>query len=162
MANASAFFTTPSVPSLRGKIQPSISIYRSGFCCPERISKRVFCSGTIEEHASGVSASESRVSRWVLFLISSSLGNWTPSSSVFCCENCSQNESGLSIDVWVGEECYQVKLLWGGKWLDFNLRSVFGSLMIYGLWKWCLFCWEKFYIIVMGRASIWIFGLLLY
>ncbi|KAH7514128.1 hypothetical protein FEM48_Zijuj11G0056000 [Ziziphus jujuba var. spinosa] len=63
MANASAFFTTPSVPSLRGKIQPSISIYRSGFCCPERISKRVFCSGTIEEHASGVSASESRVSR---------------------------------------------------------------------------------------------------
>ncbi|XP_015901108.3 beta-ketoacyl-[acyl-carrier-protein] synthase III A, chloroplastic [Ziziphus jujuba] len=65
MANASAFFTTPSVPSLRGKIQPSISIYRSGFCCPERISKRVFCSGTIEEHASGVSASESRVSRLV-------------------------------------------------------------------------------------------------
>ncbi|KAF3448378.1 hypothetical protein FNV43_RR09091 [Rhamnella rubrinervis] len=63
MANASGFFTTASVPSLRRRIQPSIAVYRSGFCSPERISKRVFCSSTIEgekKHASGVSPSESR------------------------------------------------------------------------------------------------------
>lgn len=68
MANASGFFTAPSVPSLRRMIQPSIGIYRSGFCSSYGISKRVFCSSTIEgaeKFASGVSPSESRVPRLV-------------------------------------------------------------------------------------------------
>ena len=67
MANASGFFTAPSVPSLRRiMIQPSIAIYRSGFCSSYGISNRVFCSSTIEgaeKFASGVSPSESRVPR---------------------------------------------------------------------------------------------------
>ncbi|PON53838.1 3-oxoacyl-[acyl-carrier-protein] synthase [Parasponia andersonii] len=68
MANASGFFTAPSVPSLRRMIQPSIGIYRSGFCSSYGIPKRVFCSSTIEgaeKFASGLSPSESRVPRLV-------------------------------------------------------------------------------------------------
>uniref|UniRef100_A0A803PM44 beta-ketoacyl-[acyl-carrier-protein] synthase III n=1 Tax=Cannabis sativa TaxID=3483 RepID=A0A803PM44_CANSA len=64
MANTSGLFTAPSVPSLRRMNQPSIGIYRSGFCSSYGISKRVFCSSTIEG-ASGISASESRVRRLV-------------------------------------------------------------------------------------------------
>ncbi|XP_059444601.1 beta-ketoacyl-[acyl-carrier-protein] synthase III A, chloroplastic [Corylus avellana] len=67
MANASGFFT-PSVPSLRRRIQPSIAIYRSGLCSPEGFSKRVICSGTIhgeEKLSSGASPSESRIPRLV-------------------------------------------------------------------------------------------------
>lgn len=67
MANASGFFT-PSVPSLRGRIQPPIGIYRSGFCSTEGFSKRVFCSSNIEgaeKLASGASPSESRVPKLV-------------------------------------------------------------------------------------------------
>ncbi|XP_057976514.1 beta-ketoacyl-[acyl-carrier-protein] synthase III, chloroplastic [Malania oleifera] len=66
MANASGFFS-PSAPSFRGRIQPSVGV-RSGFCCYERITKRVFCSSAIEgaaKQASGVSLSESRVPRLV-------------------------------------------------------------------------------------------------
>ena len=65
MANASGFFT-PSVPSLRRRIQPPIGIYRSGFRFPEGFSKRVFCSSTTQDSdkvASGASSSESRVPR---------------------------------------------------------------------------------------------------
>ncbi|GMY30070.1 3-oxoacyl-[acyl-carrier-protein] synthase 3 A, chloroplastic-like [Fagus crenata] len=67
MANASGFFT-PSVPSLRRRIQPPIGIYRSGFRSPEGFSKRVFCSSTTQDSdkvASGASSSESRVPRLV-------------------------------------------------------------------------------------------------
>ncbi|KAM1015037.1 hypothetical protein EV1_044461 [Malus domestica] len=60
--NASGFFTAPTVPSQRRKIQPSIRIFGSGFPSPEGISKRVFCSSTFEgaEKHVGASASESR------------------------------------------------------------------------------------------------------
>ncbi|KAE8055965.1 hypothetical protein FH972_012769 [Carpinus fangiana] len=67
MANVSGFFT-PSVPSLRRRIQPSIAIYRSGLCSPEGLSKRVICSGTIhgeEKLSSGASPSKSRIPRLV-------------------------------------------------------------------------------------------------
>ncbi|KAF2325525.1 hypothetical protein GH714_029836 [Hevea brasiliensis] len=47
MANASNFFT-PSVPSLRRRIKPSIGIIGSGFLSSESISKRVFCFSSIE------------------------------------------------------------------------------------------------------------------
>ncbi|KAL5551164.1 hypothetical protein UlMin_001340 [Ulmus minor] len=67
MANASGLFYTPSVPNLRVKMQPSIGIFRSGFCSSEGISKRVFCASTFEgaEKSSAVSPSESRVPRLV-------------------------------------------------------------------------------------------------
>ncbi|KAM1196984.1 hypothetical protein TB2_008471 [Malus domestica] len=60
--NASGFFTAPTVPSQRRKIQPSIRIFGSGFPSLEGISKRVFCSSTFEgaEKHVGASASESR------------------------------------------------------------------------------------------------------
>ncbi|XP_068306015.1 beta-ketoacyl-[acyl-carrier-protein] synthase III, chloroplastic-like [Pyrus communis] len=60
--NASGFFTAPTVPSQRRKIQPSIRIFGSGFRSPEGISKRVFCSSIFEgaEKHVGASASESR------------------------------------------------------------------------------------------------------
>ncbi|RVX15380.1 3-oxoacyl-[acyl-carrier-protein] synthase 3 A, chloroplastic [Vitis vinifera] len=61
MANASGFFS-PSVPSLRRRVQPSIGFYRSGFCFQAKISKRVFCSSTIEG-AEKLSPSQSRVPR---------------------------------------------------------------------------------------------------
>ena len=38
MANASGLFNTPSVCSLRVKMQPSIGIFESGFCSSEEIS----------------------------------------------------------------------------------------------------------------------------
>lgn len=63
MANASGFFS-PSVPSLRRRVQPSIGFYRSGFCFQAKISKRVFCSSTIEG-AEKLSPSQSRVPRIV-------------------------------------------------------------------------------------------------
>ncbi|KAL0001213.1 hypothetical protein SO802_014994 [Lithocarpus litseifolius] len=65
MANASRFFT-PSVPSLRRRIQPPKGIFRSGSRSPEGFSTRVFCSSTAEgadKLASGASSSESRVPR---------------------------------------------------------------------------------------------------
>ncbi|XP_065627701.1 beta-ketoacyl-[acyl-carrier-protein] synthase III, chloroplastic [Quercus suber] len=67
MANASGFFT-PSVPSLRRRIQPPIGIFGSGYRSPEGFSTRVFCSSTTEgadKLASGASSSESRVPRLV-------------------------------------------------------------------------------------------------
>ncbi|ONI06697.1 hypothetical protein PRUPE_5G075100 [Prunus persica] len=65
--NASGLFTTPTVPSLRGKIKPSIRIFGSGFRSPDGISKRVFCSSTFEgaEKHVGASPSESRAPRLV-------------------------------------------------------------------------------------------------
>ncbi|XP_057511368.1 beta-ketoacyl-[acyl-carrier-protein] synthase III B, chloroplastic-like [Actinidia eriantha] len=67
MANASGFFS-PTVPSLKKKISPSIDVYRSGFCSPEVISRRVLRASTVEGSerlASGVSPSESRIPRLV-------------------------------------------------------------------------------------------------
>ncbi|XP_059657479.1 beta-ketoacyl-[acyl-carrier-protein] synthase III A, chloroplastic [Cornus florida] len=67
MANASGFFS-PTVPSLKRRIRPSIGIFRSGFCSPEGTSKRVLCSATIEgseELSFGVSPSKSRGPRLV-------------------------------------------------------------------------------------------------
>ncbi|KAF2295200.1 hypothetical protein GH714_032051 [Hevea brasiliensis] len=58
MANASNFFT-PSVPSLRRRIKPSIGIIGSGFLSSESISKRVFCFSSIEG-AEKLSTSQSR------------------------------------------------------------------------------------------------------
>ncbi|KAL4352944.1 hypothetical protein GQ457_06G037630 [Hibiscus cannabinus] len=64
MANASGFLT-PSVPSLRRKIQPSIGFSRSGFCFSEGIYRRVVCSTGVEGAGTHVSPSQSRVSRLV-------------------------------------------------------------------------------------------------
>ncbi|XVE57702.1 hypothetical protein DITRI_Ditri04bG0110800 [Diplodiscus trichospermus] len=64
MAYASGFFT-PSVPSLRRKIQPSIGICRSGICFSEGISRRVLCSSGIEGAEKHFSPSESRVPKLV-------------------------------------------------------------------------------------------------
>ncbi|KAK0586974.1 hypothetical protein LWI29_015494 [Acer saccharum] len=64
MANASGLFT-PSVPSLRRRVQPPIQIYRSGFCSSERMFKRVLCSSTIAGDEKSVSRSESRPPRFV-------------------------------------------------------------------------------------------------
>ncbi|CAK7355810.1 unnamed protein product [Dovyalis caffra] len=47
MANSSGFFS-PSVPSLRGKIKPSIGVIGSGIWSTEGISKRVVCSSKVE------------------------------------------------------------------------------------------------------------------
>ena len=70
MANASGFFT-PSVPSLRRRIQPPIGIFGSGSRSPEGFSTRVFCCSSTTEGAdklaSGASSSESRVPRYVSF-----------------------------------------------------------------------------------------------
>ncbi|XP_058207261.1 beta-ketoacyl-[acyl-carrier-protein] synthase III, chloroplastic-like [Rhododendron vialii] len=55
MANASGYFS-PSIPSLRKRYSPSIGMYRSGFPSAEGISKRVFCSSTIQ----GAEASPSK------------------------------------------------------------------------------------------------------
>ncbi|BFG31458.1 hypothetical protein CerSpe_177320 [Prunus speciosa] len=65
--NASGLFTTPTVPSLRWKIKPSIRIFGSGFRSPDGISKRVFCSSTFEGSEKHVAASpsESRAPRLV-------------------------------------------------------------------------------------------------
>ncbi|EOY24411.1 3-ketoacyl-acyl carrier protein synthase III, III isoform 1 [Theobroma cacao] len=64
MANTSGFFT-PSVPSLRRKIQPPIGISRSGFCFSEGSCRRVVCSSGIEGAEKHVSPSESRVPKLV-------------------------------------------------------------------------------------------------
>uniref|UniRef100_A0A5B6ZKJ2 beta-ketoacyl-[acyl-carrier-protein] synthase III n=2 Tax=Davidia involucrata TaxID=16924 RepID=A0A5B6ZKJ2_DAVIN len=67
MANASGLFS-PTGPSLGRKIPQPIGIYRSGFCSPEGISKRVFCSSTsegAEKLGSGVSPSKSRVPKLI-------------------------------------------------------------------------------------------------
>ncbi|KAJ6946502.1 3-oxoacyl-[acyl-carrier-protein] synthase 3 A [Populus alba x Populus x berolinensis] len=63
MANASGFFS-PSVPSLRGKIKPSIGVIGSGIWSTQRISKRVACSGTIEG-SEKISSSHSQLPRLV-------------------------------------------------------------------------------------------------
>ncbi|XP_039067708.1 3-oxoacyl-[acyl-carrier-protein] synthase 3 A, chloroplastic-like isoform X2 [Hibiscus syriacus] len=60
MANASGFLT-PSVPSLKTKIQPSTGISRSGFC----FYRRVVCSSSIEGAEKHVSPSESRIPKLV-------------------------------------------------------------------------------------------------
>ncbi|EXB54472.1 3-oxoacyl-[acyl-carrier-protein] synthase 3 B [Morus notabilis] len=66
MANASGFFTSPTVPRVRRNIQPSIGIYRSGFCSSDGFSKRVFfCSNAINQGAEKLSPSESRLPRLV-------------------------------------------------------------------------------------------------
>lgn len=62
MANASGLFT-PSVPTLRRKVQPSIGIHRSGFCFSEGTFRKVLCSSTIAGSEKSVSSSESRVPR---------------------------------------------------------------------------------------------------
>ncbi|RXI01158.1 hypothetical protein DVH24_001392 [Malus domestica] len=63
--NASGFFTAPTVPTLRRKIQPSIRIFGSGFRSPEGISERVFCSRIFEGAEKHVgAASESRASNY--------------------------------------------------------------------------------------------------
>ncbi|KAF5935714.1 hypothetical protein HYC85_026843 [Camellia sinensis] len=67
MAKTSGFFS-PTVPSLRKTIPPSIGMCRSVYFSGEGISKGVFCSSTIEgseKLGSGVSPSESRVPRLV-------------------------------------------------------------------------------------------------
>ncbi|KAI9174528.1 hypothetical protein LWI28_018636 [Acer negundo] len=64
MANASGLFT-PSVPSLRRRVQPPIQIYRSGFCSSERMFKRVLCSSTIAGDEKSASRSESRQPRFI-------------------------------------------------------------------------------------------------
>ncbi|XP_031254810.1 3-oxoacyl-[acyl-carrier-protein] synthase 3 A, chloroplastic [Pistacia vera] len=60
MANASGLFT-PSVPSFRSGLQPSIRVYRSGFS----FSKKILCSTTIQGSENTVSPSESRPPRLV-------------------------------------------------------------------------------------------------
>ena len=67
MANAYGFFT-PSVQSVRGRINPSpsVGVYGFGFCSNKGIATRVLCSSSVEgveKLGSGVSASESRVPR---------------------------------------------------------------------------------------------------
>ncbi|GFZ06980.1 3-ketoacyl-acyl carrier protein synthase III [Actinidia rufa] len=67
MANASGF-CSPTVPSLKKRISPSIGVYRSGFCSSEGISRRVSCASTVEgpeRLGPGVSPSESRIPRLV-------------------------------------------------------------------------------------------------
>ncbi|KAG8662204.1 3-oxoacyl-[acyl-carrier-protein] synthase 3 A, chloroplastic [Manihot esculenta] len=63
MANASGFFA-PSVPSLRRRIKPSIRITASGFFSSGNISKRVFCSSSIEG-AEKLSNSQCQVPRLI-------------------------------------------------------------------------------------------------
>ncbi|OMO52424.1 Beta-ketoacyl-acyl carrier protein synthase III (FabH) [Corchorus olitorius] len=64
MANASGFFT-PSIPSLRRKIQPSIGVSRSGFSFSEGICRRVVCLSGIQGAEKNVSPSESRLPKLV-------------------------------------------------------------------------------------------------
>ncbi|KDP25634.1 hypothetical protein JCGZ_20790 [Jatropha curcas] len=63
MANASGFFS-PSVPSLRRKVKPSIEMTGSGFFSCGRISRRVFCSSSIEG-AEKLSTSQSQIPRLI-------------------------------------------------------------------------------------------------
>uniref|UniRef100_A0A077ETE5 beta-ketoacyl-[acyl-carrier-protein] synthase III n=1 Tax=Vernicia fordii TaxID=73154 RepID=A0A077ETE5_VERFO len=63
MANTSGLFS-PSVPSLRRRIKPSIGIIGSGFFSCEGMSKRVFCSSSIEG-AEKLSTSQSRIPRLI-------------------------------------------------------------------------------------------------
>ncbi|KAL6181986.1 hypothetical protein ACLB2K_043409 [Fragaria x ananassa] len=65
MANASGFFTTPSVPSLRRKVQPSLAIFGSGFRSPEGFSRRVVFCSSVEKQAGASSSTESRAPRLV-------------------------------------------------------------------------------------------------
>ncbi|AAF19534.1 F23N19.2 [Arabidopsis thaliana] len=44
MANASGFFTHPSIPNLRSRIHVPVRVSGSGFCVSNRFSKRVLCS----------------------------------------------------------------------------------------------------------------------
>ncbi|KAK9198441.1 hypothetical protein WN944_013625 [Citrus x changshan-huyou] len=62
MASASGLFT-PSVPSLRRRVQPSTWIYRSGFCFSQGTFRRVLCSSTIAGSEKSLSSSESRAPR---------------------------------------------------------------------------------------------------
>ncbi|XP_022758924.1 3-oxoacyl-[acyl-carrier-protein] synthase 3 A, chloroplastic-like [Durio zibethinus] len=64
MANASGFFSPP-VPRMRRNIQPSIGIFRSGFCFSEGNFRRVVCSSGIEGAEKHVSPSESRLPKLV-------------------------------------------------------------------------------------------------
>ncbi|KAE8699881.1 synthase III [Hibiscus syriacus] len=64
MANASGF-STPSVSSLRRKLQPSIGVPQSGFCFPEGIFRRVVRSSGVEVAGTHVSPSQSRVPKLV-------------------------------------------------------------------------------------------------
>lgn len=67
MANAYGFFT-PSVQSVRGRINPSIGVYGSGYCSYKGFTTRVLCLSSVEgveKLGSGVSPSESRVPRFV-------------------------------------------------------------------------------------------------
>lgn len=63
MASASGLLT-PSVPSLRRRVQPSTWKYRSGFCFSQGTFRRVLCSSTIAGSEKSVSSSESRAPRW--------------------------------------------------------------------------------------------------
>lgn len=64
MASASGLFT-PSVPSLRRRVQPSTWKYRSGFCFSQGTFRRVLCSSTIAGSEKSVSSSESRAPRLI-------------------------------------------------------------------------------------------------
>ncbi|KAJ6701542.1 hypothetical protein OIU74_012836 [Salix koriyanagi] len=85
MANSSGLFS-PSVPSLRGKIKPSMGVIGSGIWSPQRISKRVVCSGTIEG-SEKISSSQSRLPRSVFWLLNhfylESIGKWVFNASGF-------------------------------------------------------------------------------
>ncbi|KFK40586.1 hypothetical protein AALP_AA2G015100 [Arabis alpina] len=54
MANASGFFTHPSISTFRSKTHVPIRVSGSGFCFSKRFSKRVLCStvDSIDKHAS--------------------------------------------------------------------------------------------------------------
>ncbi|KAL9433755.1 hypothetical protein AB3S75_028571 [Citrus x aurantiifolia] len=64
MASASGLLT-PSVPSLRRRVQPSTWKYRSGFCFSQGTFRRVLCSSTIAGSEKSVSSSESRAPRLI-------------------------------------------------------------------------------------------------
>ena len=69
MANASGFFA-PSIPRLRGRLQPTLGINRSGFYSFDGIPKKVFCFSAIdgvEKHTSSVSPSEPWIPRLLDF-----------------------------------------------------------------------------------------------
>ena len=70
MANASGFFTAPSVPSLRRKVQPSLAIFGSGFRSPEGFSRRVVFCSSVEKQAGASSSTESRAPRSVHYFTS--------------------------------------------------------------------------------------------
>ncbi|XP_071723580.1 beta-ketoacyl-[acyl-carrier-protein] synthase III A, chloroplastic-like, partial [Rutidosis leptorrhynchoides] len=64
MANVSGLLT-PTVPSLRTKIQSPVRIFRSGSCFPKVVFKTVVCSSTIQGSDRNLSTSESRLPRLV-------------------------------------------------------------------------------------------------